>query len=77
MQKNRETETEMVSFFEWNIPKNYTSTFEESVKEYGEAGAILFLSNEADIPSKRAEPTTEYEVEKLLKDFSKEEIFYL
>lgn len=76
VQKNQESGVKIISFFEWNIPKNYQSTLEESVKKYGEAGAILFLSNKAGFPSIRVEPTIEYEAGELLKEFSKEEIFY-
>lgn len=55
--------------------KNLVS-LERVIGQYGESGAIVFWANQEHIPFFRPEPTIEYEAEKLLKEFSKEEIFY-
>lgn len=67
-----------VVIFEGNVnSKNLTTlTLKEVIQKYGEFGAIVFWANQEHIPCFRPEPTIEYEAEKLLKEFSKEEIFY-
>lgn len=61
---------------EGNVNLDNITTLEEVVEKYGESGAIVFLANQAHIPSSRPEPTIKDEVEELLKVFSRDEIFY-
>ena len=65
-----------VVIFEGIANINNQATQEEVIKKYGESGAIVFMSSKENIPCIRPEPTVEYEVEKLLNEFSKEEVFY-
>lgn len=52
------------------------TTIEEAIKKYGESGAVVNLAKEAGIPFIRPEPIINYEAEDLLKEFTKDEIFY-
>lgn len=68
--------TKSVVIFEGVANIKNQSTLEEVIEKYGESGAIVFMAGKENIPCFRPEPTIEYEAELLLKEFSKEEIFY-
>jgi len=63
-------------FFEGKVDEDKLITLEESIKRHGESGAIVFLANQSNIPGYRPEPSIKKEVEGLLEDFSKDEVFY-
>lgn len=65
-----------IVIYEGNIVEKSMTTLEESIKKFGETGAIVFWAKEANILTYRPEPTIEYEANELLKEFSKEDIFY-
>ncbi len=65
-----------VVFFEGKLDSEQLITLEESIKKYGESGTIVFWANQSNVTSHRPEPDIKIEIEKLLTDFSKDEIFY-
>lgn len=65
-----------IVFIEGRASTDQITTLEESINNRGETGAAIFLSNQEHIPFYRPEPETKYEVEELLKEFSREDIFY-
>lgn len=54
---------------------NPDMTFEESINNNGEVGAIIYLANKSGIPFIRPEPMIRDEINELLKEYSREEIF--
>jgi len=64
-----------IVFYEGNVNEKHMSTWEESIKNFGESGAVVFLANKANIPIYRPEPTIEYESTELLKEYSKDELY--
>lgn len=78
LQKTKISKEKSIVIFEGNVNSNnlVALTPKEVIQKYGESGAIVFWANQEHIPYFRPEPTIEYEAEKLLKEFSKEEIFY-
>ncbi len=65
-----------IVFFEGKLDQEQLITLEDSIKKYGESGAIVFLANQSSVSSYRPEPDIKIEIKKLLADFSKDEIFY-
>lgn len=65
-----------IVIFEGSVNINTVTTFNEAVEKYGESGAIVFWASKAEIPYFRPEPSIKDEVNELLRNFSKEEIFY-
>lgn len=78
LQKAKTSKGKSIVIFEGNVnPKNLTTlTSKEIIQKYGESGAIVSWANQEHVSCFRPEPTIEYEAEKLLKEFSKEEVFY-
>lgn len=68
--------TKSIVIFEGSVNIDSVTALKEAIEKYGESGAIVFWANQEHIPCFRPEPTIEYEAEKLLKEFSKEEVFY-
>ncbi len=73
---NKTKSKKRIVFFEGKLDPEQLITLEESIKKYGESGAIVFLANQSSVPSYRPEPDIKIEIEKSLADFSKDEIFY-
>jgi hypothetical protein len=73
---NKTKSKKRVVFFEGKVILGQLSTLEESIKKYGESGAIVFLANQLSVFSYRPESGIKVEVKKLLNFFSKDEIFY-
>ncbi len=65
-----------VVFFEGKLGSEQLITLENSIKKYGESGAVVFWANQSSVSSYRPEPNPKKEIEKLFDNFSKEEIFY-
>jgi len=61
---------------EGNVAESQMSSLEEAIEKYGESGAIVFWAKEAGVLNIRPEPTIEYEATELLKNFTKEDLFY-
>ena len=68
--------TKSIVIYEGVANINRQATLKEVIEKYGESGAIVYWANQEHLPCFRPEPTIEYEVEKLLKEFSKVEVFY-
>ena len=67
---------ETVVIYEGYVSEKGLSTVEDSVKNYGESGAIVFFANQSNVQSFCPEPTVQDDATELLKKFSKEEVFY-
>jgi len=65
-----------IIIYEGYVNKKSLTTVEDSVKKYGESGAIVFFANQSNVQSFCPEPTVQDDANELLKKFSKEEIFY-
>ncbi len=65
-----------VLIYEGNVVEKTMTTLEESINRFGETGAIVYWAKEAGVSAYRPEPTIDFEANELLKDFSKEDIFY-
>lgn len=65
--------TNIISIVEGGAPKPY-STIEESIDKHGEVGFLVYLSHKKDIPVISPEPPQDYEKQRLLKKFRKDEI---
>lgn len=70
------TQTKRIVFIEGRASVDQITTLEESINNRGETGAAIFLSIQEDIPFYRPEPETKDEVTELLKEFSRDDIFY-
>lgn len=68
--------TKLVVIVEGNTNVTEQTTLIEAIKKYGESGAAIFWAKQAHVTSVRPEPSIKDEAEKLLKDFSREEVFY-
>jgi len=73
---NKTNPKKRMVFFEGKVDAKQLVTLEDSIKKYGESGAIVFWANQSNVPSHRPEPDIKIEIEKLLDDFTKDEIFY-
>lgn len=62
--------------FEGSVNINKETTLDEAIQKYGESGAIVFMGEKAHIVSTRPEPTIKDEADRLLREFSRDEIFY-
>jgi len=65
-----------VVFFEGNVKVDDNLSLEEYISKYGEAGAIVYWSKKSEVEAVRPEPCDGELVNKLLENFSMEEIFY-
>ena len=73
---NKTKSQKRIVFFEGIVDVKQLTTLEESIKKYGESGAIVFLANQSNISIHRPEPDMKREIKEMLSDFSKDEIFY-
>lgn len=65
-----------VVIYEGNVNEKNLASIEQAIEQHGESGAIVYWANKAQVPYFRPEPTIVEETKELLKEFSREEIFY-
>ncbi|MFH1454814.1 MAG: hypothetical protein ABIF22_00605 [bacterium] len=65
-----------ILFYEGNIKIDDEIPLEKFIEKYGESGAMVFWAKQAHVKVNRPEPTEGESTKELLKDFSKEEVFY-
>lgn len=73
--KNHSREKTVI-FLEGQTPKILPETLDKTIAKFGESGAVAFWSKQNDVTYIRPEPSLGYEVSELLKEFSREEIYY-
>jgi hypothetical protein len=65
-----------IILIEGQTSKILLETFSENVEKFGESGAIAFWARQNGVPYFRPEPPLDHEITELLKDYTKEEIYY-
>lgn len=65
-----------IVIYEGNVNEKNLVTLEQAIEQHGESGAIVYWANKVNIPTFRPEISIADEAPELLKEFSKDEIFY-
>lgn len=65
-----------VVIYEGNVNEKNLTSIEQAIEQHGESGAIVYWASKAQGPYFRPEPTIIEETKELLREFSKEDVFY-
>jgi len=73
---NKTKDKKSMVIYEGNVNEKNLISINQAIEQHGESGAIVYWANKDQVPCFRPELTIADETRELLKEFSREDIFY-